>query len=230
VAILDRDGDAAEKVAQEIDGLAYEVDVLDADGVKRAIDDAAAKFGGLSVAFNNAGIGGTGHIHEMPVEEWQRILRVSLDGVFHGLRAEAPHLLANGDGRVVNTASVSGLRPAAGEAPYAAAKRGVAAFTQSAAVEYGPTIRVNSISPGFIATALTNPLIAMMPDHIEHTIQLTPLKRAGTPEEVADVVVFLCSDLSRFITGAEIVIDGGMMLRGSLVDGLLDRIDAMMGK
>lgn len=229
VAVLDLDGDAARAVAEEIDGLAYAVDVLDADAVQAAVDDAAAELGGLSLAFNNAGVGALGRIHEMPLEQFRQVLRVSLDGVYHGLRAELPHLLANGDGRVVNTASISGLRPAAGEGPYSAAKRGIAALTQNAAQEYGPTVRVNAISPGFIHTALTEPIVAGLSDHARAAIDKTPLGRVGTPEDVADVVLFLCSDLSRFVTGAEIVVDGGLVLRGSLVDGLLDAVDGLAG-
>ena len=228
VAVVDIDGDRATAVAEEIDGLAYAADVTDYSALAAAVDDAAGKLGGLSVLFNNAGTSSMHRIHEWPLEEWARIVAINFTGVFHGLRAGIPHLLENGDGRIVSTASISGTRPAAGEAPYSAAKAAVVALTANAAMEYGPTIRVNSISPGMIRTALTEPLFGAFPDLEKRYEDDAPVGRVGEPEDVADVVVFLCSDLSRFVTGQNIVIDGGLTLHGSGVDGVLDRVEAMM--
>jgi 3alpha(or 20beta)-hydroxysteroid dehydrogenase len=176
--------------------------------------------GGLTVLFNNAGIGNMSALHEWSLEEWNRLLAVNLTGVFLGFRAAIPHLRASGGGSIVSTASISGTRPAAGEAPYSAAKAGVAAITAAAALEYGPTIRVNSVSPGMIVTALTEPLLQFLPDERERYVRTTPVGRLGEPEDIADVVVFLCSDLARFITGQNIVVDGGMTLHGSGIDGI----------
>ncbi len=120
----------------------------------------------------------------------------------------------------MSTASISGTRPAAGEAAYSAAKAGVAAITASAALEYGPHIRVNAVSPGMIVTRLTEPLLEFFPKEEERYVRTTPAARLGAPDDVADVVVFLCSDLARFVTGQNIVVDGGMTLHGSGVDGL----------
>ena len=222
VAVIDINGDAAEQVAKEIDGLAYAVDVTDYDALSAAVDDAAAKLDGLSAVFNNAGASNLSQVHEWPVDEWDRIVRLNLGGVFHGIKATAPHLLAGGGGSIVSTASISGTRPSAGEAPYSAAKAGVVALTANAAHEYAPTVRANVVSPGMIHTGLTDVLITVdgMP---EHMAAKTPLARVGTPEDIADVVVFLSSDLARFVTGQNIVVDGGMTLHGAGVDGLLDR-------
>jgi NAD(P)-dependent dehydrogenase (short-subunit alcohol dehydrogenase family) len=228
VAVVDIDGDRATAVADEIDGLAYAADVTDYAAVSAAADAAAAKLGGLSLLFNNAGTSSIHRIHEWPLEEWDRIVAINLTGVFHGMRACIPHLLANGDGRVVSTASISGTRPAAGEAPYSAAKAAVIALTANAALEYGPTVRVNSISPGMIRTALTEPLFGVFPDLEKRYSDDAPVGRVGEPEDVADVVVFLCSDLARFVTGQNIVIDGGLTLHGSGVDGVLPRVEALM--
>lgn len=224
VAVVDLDGDRAEKVAREVDGLAYQADVRDYAALQAAVDDAAAKLGGLSLAYNNAGIGNMMPMHDWPLDEWHRIVDVNLTGVFHGFKATVPHLLANGDGRVVSTASISGNRPAAGEAPYSAAKAAVMAITQNAALEYAPTIRCNSVSPGMIRTAMTNTLLDDFPGMQDFMLAKTPAARIGTPEDIADVVVFLMSDMSRFVNGQNIVVDGGMILHGSGIDGVMERL------
>jgi meso-butanediol dehydrogenase / (S,S)-butanediol dehydrogenase / diacetyl reductase len=223
VAVLDIDGAGANAVAKEIGGLAYEVDVTDEPAFRQAVDDAARSLGGLTTVFNNAGIGSLSPLHEWSNEEWDRLVRVNLTGVFLGFRSAIPHLQAEG-GSIVSTASISGTRPAAGEAAYSAAKAGVVALTASAALEYGPSIRVNAVAPGMIRTALTKPLLDLLPDEIDRYVRTTPVARLGEPQDVADVVVFLCSDLARFITGQTIVVDGGMTLHGSGVDGLLERV------
>ena len=228
VAVVDIDGDRANAVAQEVDGLAYAADVTDYDALAAATDDASEKLGGLSLLFNNAGSSTIHRIHEWPLEEWNRFVAINLTGVFHGLRAGIPHLLANGDGRVVSTASISGTRPAAGEAPYSASKAAVIALTANAALEYGPTVRVNAISPGMIRTALTEPLFGVFPELEERFETGTPAARVGEPEDIADVVIFLCSNLSRFVTGQNIVVDGGLTLHGSGVDGVLDKVEALL--
>jgi len=207
VAVVDINGEAARAVAEDVGGLAYEAD---------------EQLGGLTTIFNNAGGSTISPIHGYDEAEWDRIVRLNLTGVFHGFKAGAPLLLANGGGAIVSTASISGTRPAAGEAPYAAAKAAVAALTATAALEYAPTIRVNAVSPGMIHTGLTDPLLAI-DWAVPHMTAKTPLARIGTPEDIADVVCFLASDLARFVTGQNLVIDGGMTLHGSGVDGLLDR-------
>jgi len=229
VAVLDRDGDRAAAVAAEIDGHACTADVTDYDGFAAAVDDAAQRLGGLSILFNNAGWSSIAPIHEWSLEDWHRVVDVNLTGVFHGFKAAVPHLLANGDGRIVSTSSISGTRPAAGEAPYSAAKAAVAALTANAALEYAPTIRVNAVAPGMIRTALTGPLFDAFPDLEDRFRDGTPVGRVGDPDDVADVVLFLVSDLSRFVTGQNLVVDGGLTLHGSGVDGVLDRVRAMMG-
>ncbi|MGH9092429.1 MAG: SDR family NAD(P)-dependent oxidoreductase, partial [Acidimicrobiales bacterium] len=174
--------------------------------------------------FNNAGAGSMTPLHEWAPEEWDRLVRVNLTGVYLGFRAAVPHLRAAGGGAVVSTASISGVRPAAGEGPYAAAKAGVAALTASAALEYGPSIRVNAVSPGMIRTRMTEPLLSGFPHEVARYERTTPLGRLGEPEDVARVVVFLCSDLARFVTGVNLVVDGGMTLHGSGVDGIFDQV------
>jgi NAD(P)-dependent dehydrogenase (short-subunit alcohol dehydrogenase family) len=224
VAVFDIDGDSAATTAKEIGGSSYAVDVGDPEAMKVAVDDAAAELDGLSIIFNNAGTAAFNKLHELDPAEWERVLRVNLTGVWAGIRAAAPHMLAGGAGSIVSTASISGTRPAAGEGPYSATKAGVAALTASAALEYAPTIRVNAVSPGMIRTTMTAPWFEFMPDQEDRFQRETPAGRVGEPEDIADVVVFLCSDLARFITGQNLVVDGGLTLHGSGVDGIFDRI------
>ena len=221
VAVLDVRGDAARAVAAEVDGIAYEVDVTDLSAMAWALREADERLGGLTTLFNNAGTSNLSPVHAYDEAEWDRILRVNLTGVFHGFKAGAPLLLANGGGTIVSTASISGTRPSAGEAPYAAAKAAVAALTATAALEYAPTVRVNAVSPGMIHTGLTDPLLTD-PWAVPHMTAKTPLARIGTPEDIADVVCFLSSDLSRFVSGQNLLVDGGMTLHGAGVDGLLE--------
>lgn len=220
VAVVDLDLASARSVASEVGGIAIECDVSDHEQVRSAVGRAADELGGLSIAFANAGTGTMAAVGEMDPDEWRKIVEVNLSGVFHTVRECLPLLLAAGNASVVCTASISGVRPAEGESAYAAAKAGVAAFSASVALEYGPAVRCNAVSPGMIATGLTAPLLDSFPEIVERMVAKTPVGRIGTPDDIADVVVFLCSDSARFVTGQNIVVDGGMTLHGSGVDGL----------
>jgi 3-oxoacyl-[acyl-carrier protein] reductase/meso-butanediol dehydrogenase/(S,S)-butanediol dehydrogenase/diacetyl reductase len=223
VAVLDIDGDAAKAVAEEVSGIAATVDVTDAESMWRAVDAAVAGLGGLSILVNNAGGSTMAGLAEWDPDEWDRLVRLNLTGVFNGIRAAVPHLLAADGSAVVSTSSISATRPSAGETPYSAAKAGVIALTASAALEYGPVVRFNAVAPGMIRTNLTRPLLDGLPDAVERYVRTTPMARIGEPADVADVVAFLCSPLARFITGQTIVVDGGMTLHGAGVDGLFAR-------
>jgi 2-hydroxycyclohexanecarboxyl-CoA dehydrogenase len=223
VAVVDLDAERAKIVADDVGGLSLAADVTDPEAARDAVDEAARRLGGLSVLVNNAGGSTMTGLADWSPQQWDDIVRLNLTGVWHTLRAGIHHLLAGGGGAVVNTASISGTRPSAGETPYAAAKAGVVALTASAALEYAPQVRVNAVAPGMIRTGLTSVLLDGVDDMVEHYEHITPLARVGTPEDVADVIVFLCSDAARFITGQTVVVDGGMTLHGAGVDGLFDR-------
>jgi NAD(P)-dependent dehydrogenase (short-subunit alcohol dehydrogenase family) len=223
VAVLDVDEGAAEAVAGAVGGVAVCADVADAAALAAAFDRAASALGGLDTAVNNAGTGNVLPLHDYPDEEWDRLLRVNLTGVFNGTRAAVPHLRAGGrTGTIANVSSLSGLRPTRGEAPYSAAKAGVVALTMSAALEYGPAIRVNCVSPGFIRTPLTEPAAADDATRAELEAA-TPLGRLGTADDVAATIAFLCSDLAAYVTGANLVVDGGSALVNAQVDPMLRR-------
>lgn len=222
VAALDVDGTAVAALAEETGAVPFVIDVTDGSAVTDLIGEVAEQLGGLTTVFNNAGVGNVRALHDYDDAEWDRLVSVNLRGVFNVTRAAVPFLDSAGHAAIVNMASVSGLRPTRGEAPYSAAKAGVIALTMSAALEYAPTVRVNCVSPGFIDTPLTARTLrnADLRASIEAA---TPLGRVGTAAEVASVVVFLCSDLAGYVTGQNLVIDGGSMLPSSQVDPVLRR-------
>lgn len=228
VAVVDLNGDAAEAVGRELDAPWYQADVTDFGSLEAACKDADAQLDGVTAVFNNAGGSSMSHVHEWALEEWERIVTLNLTGVFHGFRVAVPLIQRSGGGSIVSTSSISGTRPSAGEAPYSAAKAAVAALTATAALEYAPSIRVNAVAPGMILTGLTGPLFEIFEGIDKDMVDKTPLARVGAPEDIADVVVFLCSDLARFVTGQNIVVDGGMTLHGAGVDGILERVKALV--
>jgi NAD(P)-dependent dehydrogenase (short-subunit alcohol dehydrogenase family) len=209
VAVLDRDGDGARAVAAEVNGRAYEVDVRDGDAVRAAFAAVVDDGGGLDILVNNAGVGDLRPLHTVDDRLWHRLVDVNLTGTFHAMAAAVPAMLAGGGGAIVNNASLSGLAPTRNEAAYSAAKAGVIALTSSGALEYGPTIRVNCVAPGFIRTPLTA-IWDQHPDAFAPITDAIPLGRIGEADEVADVIAFLCSDAAAYITGQTLVVDGGL--------------------
>ena len=220
VSVLDRDGEAAQRVATEIGGHAEAVDVADAEATTRAVEVSAAAMGGLTDLVANAGFGLNKPLHRYRDDEWSLVLRVNLDGAFHAMRAAIPLMLAGGGGSIVTVSSLNATRPLQGEAPYSAAKAAVTNLTRTAALEYAPTIRANSVSPGMIATALTAP-ITDDPALTAVAEAGTPLARIGTAAEVAEVIAFLCSPAASYITGQDVIVDGGGGLPSLQADSIL---------
>jgi NAD(P)-dependent dehydrogenase (short-subunit alcohol dehydrogenase family) len=223
VAVLDRDADGAEKVASEVGGKAHPVDVRDGDAVDDAIAKIMAGVGRIDVLVNNAGIGDLRPLHTVDDRLWHRLIDVNLTGTFNATRAVVPHMLTRGAGTIVNNASLSGLMPTRNEAAYSAAKAGVIALTKSGALEYGPTVRVNCVAPGHIRTPLTA-VWEQMPDAFAPIADAIPLGRIGEADEVAEVILFLASRRSSYVTGQTIVIDGGGMLPQAGTDAALAKL------
>ncbi len=211
VAVLDRDGDAAARVAQEVGGRAFAVDVRDGDAFTSAVRAIADEAGRVDVLFNNAGSGDLRPLHTVDDKLWHRLIDVNLTGTFNGMRAVVPLMLESGGGAIVNNASVSALTPTRNEAAYSAAKAGVVALTKSGALEYGPKIRVNCVAPGHVRTPLTA-VWEQFPDVFDPVAKQIPLGRIGHADEVAEVVLFLASRRSSYITGQTLVVDGGISL------------------
>jgi NAD(P)-dependent dehydrogenase (short-subunit alcohol dehydrogenase family) len=221
VAVVDVDADGAAAVAAEVGGAGFVADVADPEACTRAVTAAADALGGISVLFNNAGVGAARPLHEYSDRAWARIVGVNLAGTFHGIRAAVP-LMRDTGGCIVNHASVSGVRPTRFEGPYSAAKAGVISLTMDAALEYAPAIRVNCVSPGFVDTALTAGVLSD-PDLRAAVEEGTPLRRVGRAVDVANAVVFLASPLAAYVTGHNLVVDGGSFLPNSQADAVLRR-------
>jgi NAD(P)-dependent dehydrogenase (short-subunit alcohol dehydrogenase family) len=171
---------------------------------------AVDRFGGLQIACNNAGIGGElKPVGELSVEGWQQVIEINLSGVFYGIRAQIPRMLAAGGGAIVNMASILGQAGSADSSAYVAAKHGVVGLTKTAALDYSAKgVQVNAVGPGYIDT----PLLSGLPrERYQQLVGLHPIGRLGRAEEVAEMVLWLSSDAASFVTGAYYPVDGGYL-------------------
>jgi meso-butanediol dehydrogenase/(S,S)-butanediol dehydrogenase/diacetyl reductase len=225
VVVADLSGRRANEVAAAINGSGgraapIKIDVADPDGVQAAIRLALERFGRLDIMVNNAGLAEPARLDDIPLESWNRVLAVTLTGTFLGMKYCLPIMRRQGRGVIVNTASISGTAGDYGLASYNAAKAGVVNLTRSAAIENARHgIRVNCVCPGAINTRAAELLgKAGADDWRRRQAEAHPIGRIGEPAEIANTVRFLASDESSFITGAAIVVDGGVTAHTGLPD------------
>jgi len=215
VTVADIDGDAAQEVANGIvkangAASAHAVDVTDTAQVQALMAEIGAKYGRLDVLVNNAGVGERSDFKHLTDEAWDRVWKTNLDGTVRCAREAFELLKASGKASVINLSSVMATKHTRQMAVYSATKGAVSALTRSLAVEYAPYgIRVNALVPGYVETALigryiANPMIA------KALLTQTPLRRFGTPQDIANAALFLASDEAGYVTGAALNVDGGM--------------------
>jgi NAD(P)-dependent dehydrogenase (short-subunit alcohol dehydrogenase family) len=214
LAILDRDEAALQRASKDLPALsgALLADVSDEKSVGRAFEELDRLFGGLDVLINNAGISIRSEFMDITPERWRTVMGVNLNGVFYVAQQAARRMLAGGGGVILNMGSTNGLTGYHYYADYNTTKAGVIELTRSMALELGPTIRVNAVCPGFIMTPM---------QEAEYTVEMRqtfenklPLRKLGSPEDVAAMFAFLASDEAAFITGQSYVIDGGEIAGG----------------
>ena len=189
-------------------------DVSNPEDCAKLIDQTVTKYGRLDYACNNAGIGGEQNLTaDYSVETWQKVISINLSAVFYCMKVEIPAMLKNGGGAIVNMSSILGQVGFATSSAYVAAKHGVVGLTKNAALEYATSgIRVNAVGPAFIRT----PMISKLdedPQASKMLVSLHPMGRLGTPEEVAELVIWLSSDKASYITGSYYPVDGGYLAR-----------------
>ena len=214
VAVLDVIADEAKEVAEEIvksggSALALKVDVTRAPEIEKAVKEVVSKFGKVDILVNNAGVSIASKVAKMSEETWDKVHDVNLKGVFLCCRAVIPHMKGHKYGKIINIASILALRGGSLYAHYGATKAGVVGFTQGLAVELGPhNINVNAVGPGFIDTPMSGHDVT--PEVRKLMQKKIPLRRIGTPRDIADAVLFLASDEAAYITGQCLYVCGGL--------------------
>jgi 3(or 17)beta-hydroxysteroid dehydrogenase len=220
VVVTDRETESGQAVVDALNAAGHramfiEQDVGDEDGWKKVIDTTVNAFGKVDILVNNAGVGWLGDVEHTSLDDWRKLLRINLDGVFLGIKYAIPAMRTAGGGSIINISSIEGLVGDPGIAAYNASKGGVRLLSKSAALYCArerTNIRVNSVHPGYIMTPMVERGMQASgnPDAMRKTIEaLHPLGHMGKPMDIAYGVLYLASDESEFATGSELVIDGG---------------------
>jgi 3-oxoacyl-[acyl-carrier protein] reductase len=208
--VIDENGKATEAEIQAlgVQGKGYASNAASFEDTERVVAEVHKDFGRIDILVNNAGITKDGLMLRMTEAQWDAVINVNLKSAFNFIHALVPIMMRQRGGSIINMASVVGVHGNAGQANYAASKAGMIALAKSVAQEMGPKgIRANAIAPGFIITAMT----AQLSDEIKQEwMKKIPARRGGTPEDIADVATFLASDMSSYVTGQVIQVDGGM--------------------
>jgi NAD(P)-dependent dehydrogenase (short-subunit alcohol dehydrogenase family) len=207
-------------LAQGGEGLFVEADMSRTEDVQQVIRQTKDVFGGLHMVSNNAALGAPNKpVTDLTEQEWDRCMGVTLRGVWLCMKYQLPLMEASGGGAIVNVASVSGIRGEAFQSAYSAAKGGVITLSKAVAVEYAKRgIRVNTVCPGGINSGGMSFYLKKMPELHDKTLNAHAMGRLAEPHEIADAVAYLCSDRASFITGHDLVVDGGVMVRSNVID------------
>ncbi|MBH8563064.1 glucose 1-dehydrogenase [Nostoc sp. CENA67] len=218
VSVVARDAKAGEQTAEEIrdkggEAIFIPCDISNEEEVKAMVATTIDAFGQIDILVNNAGVGVYKSVLDTTSEEWDRCLAIDLKGAFLCSKYTIPHMQAIGKGVIINMSSVHSHATVNSVAPYAASKGGMTALTRNMAIDYGPTIRVNAIAPGWVWTPLIENLFNSY-DNPVHQRELVEkrqvMKRLGTPEDIGNAAAFLASDEASFITGTQLFVDGGL--------------------
>ena len=206
--------------AQGGEGLFVSADMGNAADIQKVLAQTQQDFGGLHMVSNNAALGAPNKpVTELTEEEWDRCMAVTLRGIWLCMKYQLPLIEASGGGAIVNIASVSGIRGEAFQSAYAAAKGGVINLSKTVAVEYAKRgVRVNTVCPGGINSGGMAFYLKKMPEIRDRALNAHAMGRLAEPKEIADAVVYLCSERASFITGHDLVVDGGVMVRSNVVD------------
>jgi NAD(P)-dependent dehydrogenase (short-subunit alcohol dehydrogenase family) len=214
VVVVDIDEENGKSVVEQIkqdggEAIFLNVNVLDHAAVEKMVKDTVEAFGRLDYAVNNAGIGGAqADTGEYQIEDWLQVIDINLNGLFYCMGYEIPQMLKQGSGAIVNVSSILGTNPFEKTSAYTASKHGVIDLTKTAALDYAKRgIRVNSVGPAFISTPMVTE--GFNDQELEGIMALHAMGRLGEPQEVADLVTFLCSDKASFMTGGHYLVDGG---------------------
>ncbi|MCX8029643.1 MAG: 3-oxoacyl-[acyl-carrier-protein] reductase [Brevinematales bacterium] len=216
LAITSTKAETSQSVAREIEDRygvkvkGFVLNVANLNEFSNVVDEVVKEFGRIDILVNNAGITKDTLIIRMKEEEWDEVINTNLKGVFNGCKVVSRYMLKQQYGKIINISSVVGIMGNAGQVNYSASKGGVIALTKSLAKELASrNINVNAVAPGYIDTDMTR----VLPDNIkQEVLKLIPLGRMGQPDDVANVVAFLASDMSSYITGQTIIVDGGMVM------------------
>jgi NAD(P)-dependent dehydrogenase (short-subunit alcohol dehydrogenase family) len=219
----DWNADSGEETAAQVRAAGGEAihigaDVSASGQVRRLIDGALEKYGRIDVLYNNAGVGYSSTLSMRDIlktseEDWDRVLAINLKSVFLTCKCAIPEMIKTGGGSIINTSSIAALVGGEDAHAYTAAKGGMISLSRALAVEFGPQgVRINCICPGVIDTAMVAPVVGPLKDS-SHPFRFSPIRRLGTPEDIAYWALYLASDESSFVTGAVFVIDGGVTAR-----------------